>query len=350
MLLATALWLYFAGPLAIERLRGLMRGVFSLAPPALLEETSSLLMLHDAAVAGLWLLAPLFALALLVALLGSIALGGWSFSSEAASFNWERLDPIRGLGRIFSWHGLMELVKALVKFAFVTGMGVLLLWLWSPRYLGLGEQSVEVALAGAAYLVTLSFVVLSGATMPIAFVDVLFQLWSHGRKLRMTRQELKEEFKETEGKPEIKAKVRALQREIAQRRMMEAVPRADVVVTNPTHFAVALRYEAADMRAPIVVAKGADRVALRIRELALESAVPVVSAPALARAVYFNVRVDQEIPVGLYLAVAQVLAYVYQIKERRPDGEAGVPFPHDLPVPDELLRPRRGRAWDPGDR
>jgi flagellar biosynthetic protein FlhB len=192
-------------------------------------------------------------------------------------------------------------------------------------------------LAGAFHFFGLAFLVLSAATMLIAAIDVPYQLWDHNRQLRMTRQEVRDELKETEGRPEVKGRIRTLQREMAQRRMMEEVPSADVVVTNPTHFAVALRYEALRSNAPRVVAKGADLIASQIRQVATAHQVPIVETPPLARALYYNGELDQEIPASLYLAVAQVLAYVYQLRAARQSGRPEPPPPQGLPVPEDLL-------------
>jgi flagellar biosynthetic protein FlhB len=181
-----------------------------------------------------------------------------------------------------------------------------------------------------------SFLGLAAILVVIAAIDVPFQLWEHARQLRMTRQELKDELKETEGQPEVRGRIRQVQREMARRRMMEEVPKADVVVTNPTHYAVALRYEQGGAGAPTVVAKGADLVAFHIREIATRHKVPLFSAPPLARALYFSTRLGQEIPAGLYVAVARVLAYVYRL--RRPEPGLRPTRPTELPVPDELLQ------------
>ena len=239
--------------------------------------------------------------------------------------------------RVFSVTGLMELAKALAKFVIVTGTAIVVLWLGLPQMLPLSRQPIDIALSGTMSQIMFSFLCLAAATGLIALVDVPFQLWNHARQMRMTRREVKEELKETEGKPEVKSKVRGLQREIAQRRMMEAVPEADVVVTNPTHFAVALSYKPETMQAPRLVAKGADLLAARIRDVAGRHDVPVVEAPMLARAVYYSTKLDTEIPVGLYVAVAQVLAYVYRVREWTGVGERPV-LSDELPIPDELKR------------
>lgn len=281
------------------------------------------------------LLLPLLAALLVVAVLAPLALGGWTFSTGALALKPERLNPVKGLARVFSLNGLAELAKALAKFTVLALTTGLLLWRDMGSILALGTQALAPALSGAASLLLNSFLVLCGALVSIAALDVPYQYWRHHQKLRMSRQDLREELKETEGKPEVKSRQRALQREVARRRMMQEVPRADVVVTNPTHFAVALRYRPESMVAPRVVAKGADLVAQRIRELAAEHRVPLLSAPPLARALYHGTRLGQEIPASLYQAVAQVLAYVYAVRRQQREGGAAPVPPIDLPVPDE---------------
>lgn len=282
--------------------------------------------------------APLAALLVLVALLAPLALGGWTLSAQAFAWKWERISPLQGLRRLFSWRGLMELAKALAKLAVVAAAA----WgLWghlASALPDLGRLPAEAGLAESARLLGWSFLVLCAATLLIAALDVPYQLWDHARRLRMTRQELRDELKETEGRPEVRARIRRLQQERARRRMMAEVPRATVVVTNPTHYAVALRYAPPKTRAPLVVAKGADVLAERIRAVAAASGVPIVSAPPLARALYHGARLGQEIPAGLYTAVARVLAYVYRLKSPRGPGEP----PPAPPRADELDIPP---AW-----
>lgn len=284
---------------------------------------------------ALWLLTPLLLLLVLAALIASTVLGGVNFSAQALAFRWDRLDPLKGLGRVFSPNGLMELAKALVKFMLVASVAVLLLWYDAPRLVGLGSEALLPALVHAGSMIGWGFLLLSATLTLIAAVDAPFQLWQHAKQLRMTRQEVRDENKETEGQPEVKGRQRALQREIARRRMMEEVPHADVVVTNPTHYAVALRYDQEGSGAPKVVAKGTQLVAARIRELAADNGVPVHSAPPLARALYTHTRLGEEIPAALYVAVAQLLAYVYQLNS----GSAEIGADLDLPIPQEYAVP-----------
>ncbi len=330
--------LLLLGPGMLEGLMDTMRWAFTLTPRQVADVAMVSIMLEDALVAGVVTIAPFLLLVLVAALFVPLGLGGWSFAVSALAVKWDKLDPIQGLQRIFGARGFMELVKALAKFLLVAGISVLLLWSQLDELVALGHKPLSVSLHDAAAMVAYSFLALSVALVLIAAVDVPFQLWQHARQLRMTRQEVKEEYKETEGKPEVRARIRNLQREIAQRRMMEEVPKADVIVTNPSHYAVALRYDPQAMGAPRLVAKGADLVALRIREVGSRCGVPQVSAPPLARAVYFSTRLDHEIPAGLYVAVAQVLAYVYQLRRYREEGGSAPMLPAELPIPEDLQR------------
>ena len=282
-----------------------------------------------------WVVAPICAILFLLAGLMPVVLGGWSFSLEAIAPKLSKLDPIKGFGRLFGPKGLMELLKALAKFLLVGSVAFLVLRSELDALLTLSTRSLESAIADTAWLAALTLLGVSAATALVAAIDVPFQLWQHNKQLRMTRQEIRDEFKETEGRPEVKAKIRQLQREMAQQRMMEAVPNADVVVTNPTHYAVALKYEA-HRGAPRVVAKGKDLVAKAIRDKAEEHGVPRLELPPLARALFSHSRLDQEIPPVLYLAVAQVLAYVYRLRTARSLGTPWPSAPSEVPVPDEL--------------
>lgn len=285
---------------------------------------------------SLLVVAPIFLLLTVVVIMTPVGLGGWSFSTKAISFKWEKIDPIKGVGRIFAWRGLMELVKVLAKFGLVAAISAMILWSLIDEILGLGAESLKPALAHVANLCGWSFLASSSALILIAAIDVPFQLWQHAKQLKMTKQEVKDEVKETDGRPEVKGRIRALQQELSQRRMMEAVPEADVVITNPTHYAVALRYDQYNMQAPVVVAKGADLVAARIRMVADQNSVAIVSAPPLARALYASTDLNREIPAGLYVAVANVLSYVYQLNTI--DAGDEIPEqPTDLPIPDELI-------------
>ena len=284
----------------------------------------------------LMLVTPLFALLVVVTMLTPLGMGGWSFSLKAISFKIEKLDPIKGIGRIFALKGLVELVKVLAKFLLVSSVSGLIVWSLVDELIGLGEEPVQDALAHVASLCGWSFMASSSVLIIIAALDAPFQLWQHNKELKMTKQEVKDENKETDGRPEVKGRIRALQQELSKRRMMDAVPDADVIITNPTHYAVALKYDQFDMKAPVVVAKGADLIAYQIRTVAEQNDVTIVSAPPLARALFASTELDQEIPGGLYVAVATILSYVYQLKITLYKGDTPPDSPSDLPIPEEL--------------
>ncbi|WP_171452135.1 flagellar type III secretion system protein FlhB [Pseudomonas aeruginosa] len=258
--------------------------------------------------------------------------------SRETAIKFSRLNPLSGLKRMFSAKSLLELSKALIKFLVVLAVALLVLSADRDALLALAHQPLEQAILHSVRVVGWSAFWMACSLLLIAAVDVPYQIWDNRQKLLMTKQEVRDEYKDSEGKPEVKSKIRQMQREMAQRRMMAAVPEADVVITNPTHFAVALKYDPAGGGAPLLLAKGNDFLALKIREVAQEHKVMVMESPALARAVYYSTELDQEIPAGLYLAVAQVLAYVYQLKQYQA-GKGKRPSPlKDLPIPPDLRR------------
>lgn len=280
---------------------------------------------------------PLLAVMVFAALIGPMALGGWLISTKSLAPDFTKLNPLAGIGRMFSTQSLAELTKALAKSALIGGVAYKVVMGDMDRVMALMAQPVSAALPQMASLVAHDCALIVAALVVIALVDVPWQLWSYYRKLRMSKEDLRQEHKESEGDPQIKAQIRRRQQQMARRRMMAEVPKADIVVTNPTHFAVALKYVDGDMRAPRVVAKGVDRVALRIRELAKEHKVAVLEAPPLTRALYKNTKLGQEIPAGLYTAVAEVLAWVYRLKRWESEGGSEMPRePTDLPIPPEL--------------
>lgn len=317
----------------------IMRANLSLARSDLLDPNSMVLHLVDAIRDALLMLAPFFVVVITIAVLSSIALGGLSMSAEALVPKLEKINPIKGLKRLFSVKGLVELLKAMAKFLLVGGATALVLWLTLDQFVGLSRMPLRPAVTELVSLVGWAFVLISTTLILVALVDVPFQLWDNRRQLKMTRQEVKEEMKDTEGRPEVRSRIRSLQREMAMRRMMEEVPKADVVVTNPTHYAVALRYDQNRMRAPKLVAKGANLVAANIREVAQEHKVPIVESPMLARAIYFHTELDAYIPAGLYLAVARLLAYVFQLKTYRDQGSEAPRPPTELEIPEDLQVP-----------
>ncbi len=336
-MLVSGLGLMVLGPWMSVRLMDDMSAAFS-APRELTRDPQAVVgFFLDSLVHAVLTITPLLLLLVLAAVLGNLLVGGWNLSWEALRPKWEKLDPIKGVKRIFGARGLVELIKALLKVVLVGAVAVAVLYALQERVLALGLVGLRPALGEAGELLLWFLVVASVSLVAVAAIDVPFQIWEHRRQLRMTRQEVKEERKQTEGSPEVKARIRQAQMAIAQQRMMAEVPKADVVITNPTHFAVALRYDQERMGAPVVVAKGADELAARIREVAREHGVPLLSAPPLARALYFSTRIDEEIPAGLYEAVARVLAYVYQVQAstgRRPKDLSL----DDVPIPPEFRR------------
>ncbi|MCA1979397.1 MAG: flagellar type III secretion system protein FlhB [Thiobacillus sp.] len=282
------------------------------------------------------ILAPFLLLVALAALAAPLLLRGWLFSTKAIMPDFKRLNPLSGLKRIVSSQGLVELVKSLAKVGLLGGVAAWLIWSNLDAIFSLGLESQARAVAHMGDLIGRVVLLLSGAMIFIVVLDLPYQLWSYTHKLKMTKDQLRQEAKESEGDPHLKARIRAQQREMARRRMMSEIPTADVVVTNPTHYAVALKYAEGKMGAPRVVAKGTDAVAAKIRELAAEHRVPLLEAPPLARALYRHTDLGDEIPATLYAAVAEVLAYVFQLRRFRETGGAYPNPPVALPVPPEL--------------
>ena len=323
---AAAVLLVAAGSLRLlgasmgSKLLELMRSGLHISPAEAMDPGLALPAVAAELLRALAICAPVLGLTMIAALVAPLALGGWNLSFGALAPNFSRLDPIAGFGRFFSARGAVELGKAFAKFLVVATVAVAELHKQTPRLLSLGAAPLAPAIVQSAGLAADALLAVSAGLALIAAVDVPYQLWQYSQQHRMTREEIREEMKESEGAPEIKGRIRRMQRELAKRRMMHEVPKADVIVVNPTHFAVALRYEEGRMRAPLVVAKGADLIAARIREIATEHSVPIFEAPPLARALYHNAEIGSEIPATLYVAVAQVLTYIYQLKAARTSG------------------------------
>lgn len=326
-----ALWLF--GQHMAHGVGTVMRNGFTLERATLFDDTALFRAFETAIVDALTVLAPFLLVVVIAAIATPALLGGWSFSAKAMAFKAEKLNPLKGLKRIFGPNGLMELLKALAKFVLIGSVAVFLLRAISGEILSLSTQPLMSALGHAAQLLLTALLTVSAPLLIIAAIDAPFQLFQHTKQLKMTRQEVRDENKETEGNPEVKGRIRSLQQEQANRRMMEEVPSADVVITNPTHFAVALRYDPVNMGAPRVVAKGADELARRIRESAGEHGVPMMRAPPLARALYRSTDLNQEIPARLYAAVAQVLTWVFALR-RADEVGASRPTPPDIELND----------------
>lgn len=280
--------------------------------------------------------APVALLVVIAALASPLLIGGWLFSGKALMPNFGRMNPMKGLGNMISARAGVELIKAILKAILVGTVSWLVV---SSRMESMLQLSVEPLTIGSAHLADLiftGFITIVASLVVIALIDAPYQMWHYANKLKMTREELKQEAKDSDGNPQIKGKIRQLQREMARKRMMSEIPTADVVVTNPTHYAVALKYTEGKMGAPKVVAKGADDVAAKIREIAAENNVPLLEAPPLARALYTHTELGDQIPEGLYTAVAEVLAYVFQLKAYKTHGGQYPDRPYDLEVPAEL--------------
>lgn len=333
IMLVAASTLLIMGESLINGLAAVFNSRLSLSRETIFSEYAMKNMLVQSVMDALQVLAPFFLILVLVALISPMLLSGWVFSLDTIRPKLSKLDPIKGMGRIFSWKGLLELLKALAKFVLIGSVAAVWMWYQAEEILAIGYQDIQVGLKSVAEISGWAFLVFCLTMIVIAMVDVPFQIWDNHRQLRMTRQEVRDEHKQTEGDPLLKSRLRQVQRERATFRMMEQVPSADVIVTNPNHYAVALRYDQDNMRAPLVLAKGMNLIAFQIRDIAQEHDVPVLEAPPLARALYFHGEINREIPAGLYLAVAQLLAYVYQLNQSQEAGEAP-----DFPIPDELRR------------
>lgn len=289
--------------------------------------------LYDLSLDALITFFPFLLVVMIAAAFSPLLLNGWLFSVQALQPKFSKLNPVSGIARMFSKTALVELAKAIGKATLVGGVAAWVIWSNKDAVMALGMQATAASIPQIGYLVSASFMTIAGAMLLIVAIDVPFQLWDHNKKLMMTKEEVRRESKETEGNPEVKGRIRSLQREAARRRMMAAIPTADVVVTNPTHYAVALKYGDKGMRAPIVVAKGSHLLALRIREIAEENHVPILEAPPLARALHKHTDLGESIPEALYTAVAEVLAYVYQLHRYEKQGGARPQEPKHLPVP-----------------
>lgn len=336
ILLAGTIGLYIFAEFMGSRIVNVTRFNFTLTRETIFDPQAMIAHLTSSFYHGLMSIMPLFGLLLAASIIGPIALGGWLFSTKAMAPKLSRMDPMAGLKRMFSLKSLVELGKALGKVVVILGATILLLLMLQQPIFRLSDESINSAIMHSLQLSGFAAIALSAITAIIAAIDIPFQIWEHSKKLKMSRQELKDEMKDTEGKPEVKGRIRQMQREIAQRRMMASVPDADVIITNPTHFAVALKYDPENMGTPILLAKGGDHVAMKIREIAKAHKVEIIESPILARAVFYTTDIDQEIPAGLYVAVAQVLAYVFQLRNFRKGQGEKPPYPRDLKVPKDM--------------
>jgi flagellar biosynthetic protein FlhB len=338
MLAGSGALLIFGGALA-QDLMELMRMNFSLSREVILDQRAmGTYLLHSGQIA-LLAIQPVMITLLLAAVIGPISLGGWLFSAGTMAPKFSRMNPGAGLKRMFSAKAVVELLKALAKFFIILFVALAVLSSDIDDLLRIAHEPLDMAIIHSLQVVGWSTLWMACGLIIIAAVDVPVQLWETAKKLKMTKQEIRDEHKDQEGRPEVKQRIRQLQREMSQRRMMAAIPDADVVITNPTHYAVALKYDPDKGGAPMLVAKGSDFLALKMREIAVANEVMLLESPALARSIYYSTELEQEIPGGLYLAVAQVLAYVYQIRQHRAGkGKRPDPLKDDLPIPPDLRR------------
>ncbi len=336
VLLAGCFGLLIFGGIIVRTLENILRFNFTLPRESIFDTNAMFTHIGLSFYDALFSLLPLFAVLALAAIAGPIALGGWLFSSKSLAPKFSRMNPIEGLKRMFSLKSLMELAKAIGKVAVVITVSYLVLRATTSSLMGLSREAAEPAILHSLELSVWAAIIISASTIVIAMIDIPFQIHEHTKKLKMSRQDIKDEMKDTEGKPEVKSRVRQLQYEMAQKRMMAAVPDADVVITNPTHYSVALKYDPENMETPILLAKGVDHSAMKIREIAKLHGIEFVAAPVLARAIYHTTEVEHTIPHGLYLAVAQVLAYVFQLREFRKGRGDKPAYPRQLDIPKDM--------------
>ncbi|MDX1795234.1 MAG: flagellar biosynthesis protein FlhB [Hydrogenovibrio sp.] len=333
MTLSAAVFLYFFGHYMVQDFEEIMTQGLQLDRAHAFDMSMATNRILSMMVQAIFLVLPFLLVMLFIAIVSPMLLGGWNFSTQAMAPKISKLNPISGIKKMFSSTALMELLKAFFKFSLTLAVAAFFLWHTYEEVVSIGLEPMRKAMEHSGSLITEAFIFVSLSLILIAAVDVPFQVYKHISELKMTKQEVKDEYKQQEGNPEVKGRIRQLQREMSQKRMMQKVPEADVVVTNPTHFAVALKYDPDEMREPVVLAVGSDFMAAQIRTLAMEHNIPLIEAPPLARALYYNAEVDQPIPYDLFKAVASVLAYVYQLRDGKP--AQSVDF-EDLPIPDNM--------------
>lgn len=348
VLLAAGLGLWMSGDGLIRRLSNMLASGFSFQREHAFDFNQLLVHLGVGLIDVAIGLAPLVGILVLVALGSPLLIGGWLFSAKSLEPKFSRLNPLSGLGNMFSVRSLVELVKAIGKALLIGSIAWIVVKSQIDEMLALSAEPFASGYAHLGSLLLVGFMSIVSGLVVIALIDAPYQMWHYANKLKMTREEVRQESKESDGDPQVKARIRQMQREMAKRRMMSEVPTADVVVTNPTHYAVALKYTEGKMRAPTVVAKGTDEVAAKIRELAAENKVPLLEAPPLARALYRHTELGDEIPSALYTAVAEVLAYVFQLRAYGKNGGVRPVAPQELDVPPDL-DPLNAAAKAPGN-
>lgn len=335
-LIASSTLILVMGKDIANRLLSMMKHQLLFSKESLFDTALPLIQLKQAFTEGFSVIFPFLLVLMIVDLLTPILMGGWNFTMDGFAINVSKMNPLTGFKRIVGTQGLIELIKAIIKTILIGFMSWHLFQIYFEDYMGLNRLPIEQAISHTGDIIVFCLLLLSSTLILLVLIDVPYQLWHLQSMLKMTKQEVSDEAKEMEGNPEIKGKIRRMQMENARRRMMEAIPSADVIVTNPTHFAVALKYDLGSPGAPILVAKGTDLIAAQIRNIALASKITLVAVPSLARALYYSTELNQEIPRGLFLAVAQVLAYVFQLRAATQNGWQKPVPPSDIKVPEEF--------------
>jgi len=336
-LMVGVIMLFFLGRGMVEGLLDIMRQQFHLSREIIFAPKTVVIYFSQVLLDGMLLVIPLGVILLITALLRPMMMGGWNFSMESMSPKLSKFNPLKGLKRMFGMQGVVELFKAVLKTSLILFVAKLLFDHYLPEFMSLIYMPVKVAIFHAADIILFCLLILSSTLVLLVIIDVPYQLWKSKKDMMMTKQEVKDESKQSEGDPLMKGRMRQMQMQIAQSRMMQDVPQADVIVTNPTHFAVALKYDVeGNSGAPMVVAKGVDLVAAHIRNLALGADVPLVAVPALARALYYSSEVGDEIPVELFSVVAQVLGYIFNLKDAEKNHTTKPDFPENMEVPNNF--------------
>lgn len=342
LLLGGVIGLYSMGKMLYDQLGAVMEQAFLFERRQAMESIPMLVNALDLGQRTLFTMMPLFLLLAVIALVAPGLMGGWLISGKSMQPKFSKLNPIKGVKRIFSTQALIELAKAIAKSILVGGVAATFLYFNIGKFMALMDQPIQQALSNALTMAAQAAGLMVLVLIVVILIDVPFQLWDNAKKLRMSQEEVKREHKESEGDPHVKARIRQQQQAMARGRMMSKVPQADVIITNPTHYAIALVYQEGSMGAPRLVAKGADAVAARIREIGEEAGVPRLQAAPLARALYYHVDIEAEVPAELYTAVAEVMAWAYRLKQVAHQGGEVPPTPDNLPVPPDMESPGHG--------
>ena len=337
VLVGSAFAIMLVGSSLADALAIIMKGLFSLSRKEAMDVNALLGVVANTVTVAIWPMLWLFFIIIVAAFIGNTLLGGMSFSAEAMAPKASKLSPMAGFKRMFGVQAWVELIKSILKFFVVFIVAFLLLSNLFEQILGLSLEAIPNNFAHAVTLLKWMFLVLAFSIGIIAIIDAPYQVWNHNRQLKMSKQEIKDEHKSTEGNPEIKGRIKRTQYEMSQRRMMSDVPNSDVVITNPTHYSIALKYDANVGGAPVLVAKGIDEMAMHIRTIAKENHVEIIQSPALARSLYYTAEIGQDIPEELFAAVAQILAFIYQLNEhKRGRAKRPTPVAKELPIPDDF--------------